>query len=134
MEQADFSRIQAIQQHIEDTQYSDFGQNLSAIYDEMVNLNAWKSFTGKMMAEYKKDLNAKKVEAYNSLIFSQRAAGVNISPSLAKEYINCKCGEMQYLYDFTERVNNSCAYAIDSLRSILSALKQELQTLQYTAQ
>lgn len=134
MEDAEFSRVQAIQQHIEDARYSDFGQDLSAIYDEMVNLNAWKSFTGKMMAEYKKELNSKKVEAYNNLIFSQRAAGVNISPSLAKEYINSKCGEVQYLYDFTERVNNCTAYAIDSLRSILSALKQELQTLQYSHQ
>lgn len=134
MTNEEFTRVEAIQQHLEDMKYEDFGQNLSSIYDEMVNLNAWKSFTGKMMSESKRELNEKKVELYNNIIFSQKASGIIPSPLLIKDYVSAKCSELQYKYDFTERINNSIAYAIDSLRSILSALKQELQTLNYTAQ
>jgi len=132
MTQEDFSRLEAIQQHIEDLNYEYFGQDLNAIYTEIVSMNAWKSFSGKMMAEAKKELNDAKVKAYGTLITSQRATGYDIPPSIAKDYIASKCGEIQYRYDFAERVNNATAYCIDSLRSILSALKQELQTIQYT--
>lgn len=133
MPDEDFSRLEAIQQHIENAKYSEFNQSPNNIADEMVNLNAWKSFAGKMQSEYKRALNECKVASYHSLIFSQRSTGHDISPSIAKDYISAKCGEMQYMYDFAERVNSNLAYYLDSLRSILSALKQEMSTLNYTS-
>lgn len=127
-----FSRLEAIQQHFEDRKYADFGQDMDAIYTEMVDMNGWKSFSGKMMAEAKRDLNEAKVKAYNTLIASQRAVSMEIPPSIAKDYISAKCGELQYQYDFAERVNSNCAYGIDTMRSILSALKQEMATINYS--
>ncbi len=130
----EFSRLEGIQQHIEDAKYADMEGSMQLIYEEIINLNAWKSFSGKMMAECKRDLNSTKVKAYQNLVFSQRATGYDISPSIAKDYISGKCGELQYFFDFAERVNSACAYAIDSLRSILSALKQEMATVNYQGQ
>jgi len=134
MTNEDFSRLEGIQQHIESSKFNDFEGSLQSIYEEIVKLNAWKSFSGKMMAEYKRQLNDTKVKAYQNLIFSQRSTGHDISPSIAKDYISGKCGELQYFYDFAERVNSSCSYSIDSLRSILSALKQEMATINYQGQ
>lgn len=127
----DFSRLEAIQQHIENIKYDDYNSSQQLIYDEMMALVAWKSFTGKMMAVYKKDFNEQKVKAYNNLIASQRAVNKDIPTMLAKDYIASKCGDTQYCYDFAERTNSSVGYALDALRSILSALKQEMATISY---
>lgn len=127
----DFARLEAIQQHFEDRKYEDLESSMKLIYEEIVNINAWKSFSGKMMAESKRELNSAKVKAYQNLVFSQRATGYTIQASIAKDYIASKCGELQYQYDFAERVNSNCAYAIDSLRSILSAMKQEMATINF---
>lgn len=133
MEDQDFSRIQGIQQHIEDSNYTSFEGSQNLIYDEMVNLVAWKSFVGKKWSEYRRELSKAKTDAYHSLIASQRATGYEIAPSIAKDYIASKCGDIQYYVDFTDRVNSNCAYGLECLRSILSALKQEMQTLNYTS-
>lgn len=125
------SRVEAIQQHIENARYSDFKGGLNELYDEMVTLNAWRSFAGQMFAESKRDLNHKKVSAYTSLIASQRAVNINIPPSIAKDYIASKCADLQYNVDLCERVNSNLAYYIDTLRSILSSLKEELKTISF---
>ena len=131
MKDQDFERIEGIQQHIEASNYSMFEGSQTLIYNELCDLVAWKSFVGKKWAEYRRELNAKKVSAYQNLVFSQRAVNKEVSPSIAKDYIASKCGDLQYYVDFTERVNANLGYGCDCLRSILSALKQELATLNY---
>lgn len=128
----DFKRIEEIQNHIEASAYSMFEGSQTLIYNEMVDLIAWKSFVGKKWAEYKRELAKLKVDAYHNLMFSQRSINYDISPSIAKDYIASKCGDMQYMVDFADRVNSNCAYGVDCLRSILSALKQEMATLNYS--
>lgn len=132
MKDENFERIEGIQEHIEASNYAMFEASQTLIYNEMCDLVAWKSFVGKMWAEYRRELNKAKVDAYHSLIFSQRSTGHTISPSIAKDYIASKCGEMQYMVDFTDRVNANCSYGIECLRSILSALKQEMSTITYS--
>lgn len=128
----DFERIEQIQQHIEASNYGMFEGSQNLIYNELCDLVAWKGFVGKKWAEYKRDLAKIKTNAYQSLIASQRAVNMDIPASIAKDYIAQKCGDMQYFVDFSERVNSNLAYGCDCLRSILSALKQEMQTLNYT--
>lgn len=131
MKDENFERIEHIQQHIEASNYAMYEASQTLIYNEMCDLVAWKSFVGKMWAEYRRELNKLKVSAYNNLVFSQRAINHDVSPSLVKDYIASKCDEAQYLVDFTERVNANIGYGLDCLRSILSALKQEMQTMNY---
>lgn len=126
MKPEELSKLEAIQQHIEDSKYEDFSPAIRLIYDEIIRLNSWKSFTGKMMAESKKDLNKQKVDSFNKIINDPEIGAKINAPSTIKEYIACRCYDLQYNYDFAERVNSSLGYAIESLRSILSAVKQEL--------
>lgn len=131
MTDENFKRIEGIQAHIEASNYAMYEASQTLIYSEMCDLAAWKSFVGKMWAEYRRELNELKVKAYNNLIASQRAVNKDIPVSLAKDYIAAKCGEAQYYVDFTDRVNANIGYSLDALRSILSALKQEMATAQF---
>lgn len=126
MKPQDLSLLEAIQQHIEAATYNDFAPALRLIYDELVKLNSWKSTTGRLMAESKKELNMKKAELFNSVLSDPDIGSKITAPSVIKEYIACRCYDLQYNFDFAERVNSSLGYAIESLRSILSAVKQEL--------
>ena len=128
---ADFERIQHIQGHLEAINFDMFENSQTLIYNEMCDLVAWKTFVGKMWTEYRRELNELKVKAYNNLIASQRAVNKDVPVSLAKEYIAAKCGEAQYFVDFTDRVNANIGYALDALRSILSAMKQEMANLNF---
>ena len=129
---ADFERIQHIQVHLEAINFDMFENSQTLIYNEMCDLAAWKSFVGRMWAQYKKDCSKAKVDAYNSLIFSQRASGFELSASLAKDYIASKAGELQYFVDYTEKVSSNLLHTLEALRSILSALKQEMLTAHYS--
>lgn len=124
-----FSRLEAIQQHIESAKYEDYSPALRRIYDELIQLNAWKSFTGRMMAEAKRDLHIKKTDLYQSVINDPELKAKISAPSVIKDYISARCYDMQYEFDFSERVNSSLGYAIETLRSILSATKTELTAI-----
>lgn len=125
------SRLESIQQHIESANYQEFNNSTQNIFDEIINLVAWKSFAGHMMVDSKRELNKLKVNAYHSLIASQRSVKLEIPPSIAKDYISAKCGDQQAEYDLAERVSANLAYYIDVLRTILSTLKQEMSTVHY---
>jgi hypothetical protein len=131
MKDENFERIEHIQQHIEASNYAMYEASQTLIYNEMCDLVAWKSFVGKMWAEYRRELSAAKVSAYQNLIASQRAVKLEIPVSIAKDYVACKCGDLQYRVDFADRVNANIGYSLECLRSVLSALKQEMQTMNY---
>ena len=131
MKPQDLSLLEAIQQHIESTTYEDFSPAMRLMYDEIIKLNSWKSTTGRLMAESKKDLNKRKSELFNSVLSDPELVAKITAPSVIKEYIACRCYDLQYNFDFAERVNSSLGYSIESLRSILSAVKQELSTTQF---
>lgn len=132
MTNEDLVRLQAIQQHIEDAKYSDFDSSPTLIYNEIVSLNAWKSFTGKLMAEAKKELLEAKESAYYKILAEDDKIAKKLATSLLKDYISTKAANLQYQYDLAERTNSACSYSMEGMRSILSALKQEMQTLNYT--
>lgn len=125
------TQLLAIQSHIESANYSSFNGSTQMIFEEIVALVGWKSFAGSMMVEAKKDLNTQKAKSYETLIFSQRAIGMALPPSVAKDYIYSKCGDLQAEYDLAERVSANLGYYIDVLRTILSTLKQEMSTISF---
>lgn len=122
-----FSKLEAIQQHVEDAKFTDFGQSTQAIFDEIVSLNAWNAFVGKMVAEYEKEYRGVKELAYIDFANSKS----KLSPSLAKDFIDARCGEVAYRYSYAERLNRTLVHYLDSLRSILSTLKQEMANIHY---
>lgn len=131
MTEENLNRLIAIQQHIEDSKYSDFDSSPTLIYNEIVSLNAWKSFTGKLMAESKRELLEAKEAAYNKVLAQGDKTAKVLATSLLKDYISTKAAQLQYEYELAERTNSACSYSMEGMRSILSALKQEMSTLQY---
>ena len=90
-------------------------------------------FVNSQMALAKKKLNEAKVKAYHNLITSSKATEQYFAPSLAKDYVNALCSEEQYVYDNAERCSRSIVHLIDALRTCISALKTELQVMNYSS-
>lgn len=106
-------------------------QSIGWLIDQMGMLCRSLAFANNQMAVAKKELNKKKVEAYNSLITSSVANETYFAPSLAKDYISGKIEQEQYNYDLCERCSRTLVHTIEALRTCISALKVEQQTTNY---
>lgn len=122
------SELQAILTQIEATDYSQVN-SITMLNEWIFKLSGWIAFSGQEMANAKKMLNKAKVKAYDSFVFSRAASGLQITPTLAKDYANSKCDEEQFKYDVAERCNRACVHASDAVRTVISALKTEQQTI-----
>lgn len=107
-------------------------QSINFLIDKLGELTISLAFVNDQMATAKRLLNEKKVTAYNSLIGSSVANEVYFAPSLAKDYISSKCSEENYNYDLCERASRTLVHTIDSVRTAISALKEEAKVLSYS--
>ncbi|ASZ14533.1 hypothetical protein KTO58_01155 [Chitinophaga pendula] len=123
-------QLSAILTEIESANYTEV-QNIPLLNDWLFKLMGWNAFAGQQMATAKKLLNEAKVKAYDTYVFSRAASGLQISPSMAKDYAAARCSEQEYNYDLSERCSRSCVHAIDGVRTVISALKTELSTITY---
>lgn len=106
-------------------------QSISWYIDQLGSLCKSLAFVNEQMAEAKSLLNKKKITAYESLVTSSVANQEYFAPSLAKDYISAKCEKEQYDYDLTERCSRTLTHTIEAIRSILSALKEEMKIESY---
>lgn len=107
-------------------------QSINFLIDKLGELTVSLSFVNNQMALSKRALNIKKVEAYHGLIASSVANEIYFAPSLAKDYIASKCSQEQYNYDLCERCSRSIVHTIDSIRTAISALKEDAKMVQYS--
>lgn len=108
-------------------------QSISWYIDQLGMLCRSLAFVNEQMAIAKQLLNKKKITAYESLVTSSVANQEYFAPSLAKDYIAAKCEKEQYEYDLTERCSRTLTHTIEAIRSILSALKEEMKIESYAA-
>lgn len=106
-------------------------QSINFLIDKLGELTVSLAFVNTQMAVSKKELNRTKSRAYSSLIGSSIANEQYFAPSLAKDYISAKCEEAQFNYDLAERTSRSLTHTIDSIRTAISALKEDLKVSQY---
>lgn len=109
-------------------------QSIAWFMDQLGMLCKSMAFVNEQMAEAKKVLNKKKIVAYESLAASSIANNNYFAPSLAKDYISAKCLNEQYDYDLCERCSRTLVHTIEAIRSILSALKEEMKIQSYGSQ
>lgn len=102
-------------------------QSIAWLIDQVGMLCTTMAFVNNQMAIAKKHLNERKAAAYENLVASNVANQEYYSPSLAKDYIASKCSEEQYNYDVCERASRTLVHTVDALRTVISALKTELQ-------
>lgn len=91
------------------------------------------AFINGQMAEAKRILNLRKINAYETLVTSSVANEQYFAPSLAKDYIGAKLVDDQFNYDLCERCSRTIVHTIDALRTIISSLKEELKLSSYGA-
>jgi len=106
-------------------------QSITWYMDQIGMLCKSMAFVNEQMAEAKKVLNRKKIVAYETLVTSSVANAQYFAPSLAKDYIAAKCDQEQYEYDLCERCSRTLVHTIEAIRSILSALKEEMKIMSY---
>lgn len=107
-------------------------QNIQSLIDRLNLLCNALPFVNGQMAIAKKNLNEAKVKAYHNLITSSTANEQYFAPSLAKDFVNAKCGNEQYIYDTAERCSRTIVHLLDALRTCISALKEETRALSYS--
>lgn len=102
-------------------------QPLSGEPDEMVKklgeLNMILARTGLLLAEAKSLRDAK----MKDIFFIEFAKLKQLSPTLAKQYVEASCKDENYVVNWSERVNRSCVHVGDNLRTIISLAKENLR-------
>lgn len=106
-------------------------QSISWLIDHVGVLCKSLAFVNNQMSVAKQLLDEKKVKAYERLVISSVAQSEYFAPSLAKDYIAAQCSEEQYNYSICERCSRTITHTLDILRTVISALKAELQTMHY---
>ncbi len=107
-------------------------QNTQSLIERLNLLCNALPFINSQMALAKKKLNESKVKAYHKLITSSTANEQYFAPSLAKDYVSALVSEEQYIYDNAERCSRTIIHLIDSLRTCISALKEETRAMSYS--
>jgi len=100
----------------------DSAQDGQALHAYMIHLTNIMSRAGQIMAEYKRLVRRKK----------EKADGINnIGPALPAGYENAALSDVAYVYDLAERLSRCCVHTCDGLRTVISSLKNERQTMNY---
>lgn len=114
-------------------EHTDEVQSTDILIDKLDLLCSTLPFVNNQMAITKKLLNEAKVKAYHKLQCSSAAQQDYYAPSLAKDYISAQVAKEAYAYDLCERCSRTIIHIMDSLRTMISALKQESIVSQYAS-
>lgn len=105
-------------------------QSIDWLSEHIGALCGYLAFTNAQMAAANRELNIAKERAYAEVVLSH----LGIGPSIIKSFAASKCAEQQYNYDICERAARCIVHQLDALRSVLSALKEEMKISSYQGQ
>ena len=103
----------------------DASQDAQALYAYLINLSNWMARAGFIMAGSKRLIRQQKELMY------EKVNSLKLSPSLAKDYLDSINSELHYTYELAERCSRCCVHTGDSLRTIISSLKNERNASHY---
>lgn len=102
-------------------------------YETAIWCATMRAYTGEQMAIAKKIWMDAKRKAYETFVLSNEANQAKVEKfgvMVVKDYIHSICGDKEAQYEYIERTNNSLGSMEDVLRSVISALKQEMYSNQ----
>ena len=102
-------------------------QTITACTEYGAKLAGWIAYTGLAKAQAKRDLLAKKGEALADILNRND----KLSPSVIKEWIAAKTNDEDYAFELADRTNAAATHQLDLVRSILSALKTEMSSINF---
>jgi len=106
-------------------------QSIDDLISDLGSLIKALAFINGQLAVSKRIWNKAKVKAYHTYLVSSKSQGFEMSPMLIKDYIAARCDKEQYDFEICERVSRTIVHTCDALRTMISALKTEMQTLNY---
>ncbi len=102
-------------------------ESIAACTEYGAKLAGWIAYTGLAKAQAKRDLLAKKGEALADILNRND----KLSPSIIKEWVASKSKDEEYNYELADRTNAAATHQLDLIRSILSALKTEMASINF---
>jgi endonuclease IV len=102
-------------------------ESIAACTEYGAKLAGWIAYTGLAKAQAKRDLLAKKGEALADILNRND----KLSPSIIKEWVASKSKDEEYNFELADRTNAAATHQLDLIRSILSALKTEMQSINF---
>jgi glutaredoxin 2 len=134
MKELNFKQVQHVNEILQNIDAQSLASNPQECHTTAIWCATQRAFTGEQMAIAKKDWQDKKVSAYQNFILSNEANKARVDKfgvMVVKDYINAKCGDYEARYEYVERTNNALGSMEDVLRSVISALKQEMYSSQH---
>ena len=131
----DISAIEEISQKLQEIDPVALSGQPQQLYETAIWCATQKAFTGEQMAVAKKHWNEAKKKAYEKFIFNAKANQEYIDhygTAIIKDYIASCAGELEAIFVLIERTNNALGYMEDACRTVISAIKEELKSNQYS--
>lgn len=104
-------------------------QSISALMEMGARLSTYIAYTGSETAKAKKALLIAKKQAYFKAMEDLRAKGKEVAPSLVKDFVNTMVADQEEHYLLCDRMNAAATHTLDFIRTCISALKTEMQTI-----
>jgi hypothetical protein len=129
MKQQDFKEVQKVNEKLQVIDPAFLASSPQLCYETAIWCATQRAFTGEQMAIAKQDWHKAKKKAYETFAISNEANASRVERfgvMVVKDYISSTCGDLEARYEYIERTNNALGSMEDVLRSVISALKQEM--------
>ena len=102
---------------------SECGDDPDALIGRLATLNVYLARSGKLLSDVKKMKDEQVLK-----IFVENGDWLGSAPATtAKQFINAKLSDVNYLINWLDRINRSIVHIGDNMRTQLSSLKEELK-------
>lgn len=129
MKTLDFKEVQIVNEKLQAIDPQFLATSPQMCYEVAIWCASQKAYTGEQMAIAKKEWLQAKFKAYQSFVLSNEANSERVEKygvMVVKDFIHSKCGDFEARYEYIERTNNALGAMEDVLRTVISALKQEM--------
>lgn len=129
MKQQNFKEVQIVNEKLQAIDSAFLASSPQLCYETAIWCATQRAFSGEQMAIAKKEWMDAKKKAYLGFDLSNEANKAKIDKygvMVVKDYINSTCGDFEARYEYIERTNNALGSMEDVLRSVISAIKQEM--------
>jgi hypothetical protein len=104
-------------------------QSITQLIELGAQLSQYIAFTGGEVARLKGAYLVAKKAAYHSAMNKLKEEGKEVAPSLVKDYVGTMVGEKEERWLLADRLNAAMTHQLDFVRTCISALKTEMQTI-----
>lgn len=129
MKKENFKEVQITNEKLQAIDSAWLASSPQQCYETAIWCATQRAFTAEQMAIAKKDWQDAKKKAYETFVLSNEANRDKVDRfgvMVVKDYIGAKCGDFEAKYEYIERTNNALGSMEDVLRSVISAIKQEM--------